>query len=297
MGVARQRQAGGSGSRVRISADGQSLLYNMVSGSIEGTGGVLRIPLEGGDPVELRATGTHTDFVELPDGGYAILAWDLREVKGRKIMGDAIVEVAADGTTRTLWSVWDDFEPDLTQVWPSWYTPDPTVEDWSHINGIAIDPDGSGLYVTMTFNHGVAHIDRASGTLDWWFGDDGGLDWTGDRLRYPHSVAPIDGGVLVFERGDPAVSTDCSTAVTVRVDTEAGTAIREGQLDGDACTHVTFLGSALPLPTGNTLVTWTTAGRIDLLTPADEVAWSLQTTNWAGVGFSDWTEGLSVEAE
>lgn len=279
-----------SGSRARMSLDGAAVLYNSVSETVDSPGAILRIPLDGGDPRELPVSGSHTDFVELPDGSYATLVWDLREMDGRQILGDAIVEVSSDGETRTVWSVFDSFEPDLSVTWPSWYTPDPTVEDWSHINGLAYDPDADAYLVTMTFDHGVAQVSR-TGELDWWFGTDG-LPVTGGQLSFPHSVEPVDGGVLVFERGEVTDADVCSKAVTLSVDADRATRVSE--LYGEGCTHVSFLGGAHLLPSGDTMVTWSTSGRIDRLTPEDTVAWSLQTTNWAGLGFSDWTEELAA---
>jgi hypothetical protein len=51
------------------------------------------------------------------------------------------------------------------------------------------------------------------------------------------------------------------------------------------CHHIIYLGQALRLWNGNTLVVWSTAGRLEELTPAKELAWSVHTALGTGIGF------------
>ncbi|MDP2312028.1 MAG: aryl-sulfate sulfotransferase [Pseudomonadota bacterium] len=276
--------------RARLSLDGNAIVYNGMAEGVDATGAIVRLPLDGSAATVLPVTGIHTDFVELPTGGYAALGWDVRELDGRTIVGETILEVGLDGATHVIWSVFDDYTPDLSVSWPHWYPGDLDAEDWSHVNGISYDAGTDDYYVTMTWNDGVARIDRGTGDLVWTLTDEGG-DFArvgdGRLVNSPHSVQPVDGGVLVFNRGDPGDPASCSEATTIALDAELGTAERVDGYTSEVCLLVTFLGSAHRLPNGNQLVTFTTAGQIDEVTPEGELAWRVNSTLGAGFGFSE----------
>lgn len=281
--------------RARLSLDGRAILYNEPSTSVDLPGSVVRVSLDGGESTRVEVDGHHTDFVEVSAGAYGMLGWEIQEIDDRKILGDTIVERSADGEERLVWSAWDDFEPDLTLTYPNYYPADPEVEDWTHINSLAYDAAEDAYYVSMTFNHGVARIDRASGELTWWVSDDGG-DFANVEdeyfMMYPHSVQRIDGGVTVFSRSDPWVEGTCSEVVDLALDEEAWEARRVWSYQTPDCMLVTFLGDAQRLPGGNTLASWTTAGRMSEVTPGGDIAWQVSMPIGAAFGFAERVERL-----
>lgn len=282
--------------RARRSLDGRAMLYNSMAPSVDEPGPITRVSLDGAQVTSVEIVGAHTDFVETEDGVYAALTWDLREIGERKILGDSIVEIDANGTTRTVWSVWDDFDPDLTRTYDHWYPADEEVESWSHINGITYAAEDDAYYVTMTFNDGVARVDRASGEMTWWIDANGGaFVYEGEEpvMVQPHSVQRIDDGLLVFSRGEPTDPEACSEAVDLVVDEGAMTVARGATLGSERCMLVTYLGSAQRLPAGNTLVTWTTAGQIDEFTADGALAWRVNSAIGAAFGFSERVERLA----
>ncbi|MFN7142334.1 MAG: aryl-sulfate sulfotransferase [Myxococcota bacterium] len=277
--------------RARLSRDGTAVLFNEGAQAVDTYGHVWRVGLDGEGATRTGLLGSHTDFVEYADGGYAALGWDIREVEGRKILGDTIREVSPDGTERLVWSAWDDFTPDLSQTYGSFYPADPTVEDWTHINGISYDPDEDDFYVTITISNGVARVDRQSGDLVWWLSDFQGGDFANvdghSRVEMPHSVQRIDGGVTVFSRGNPNNPSTCSAVVDIALDETTWEAREVWRHETEDCLLVTFLGGAERLPGGNTLVSWTTAGRLSEVTPSGGIAWQVSTPLGAAFGFSE----------
>lgn len=284
--------------RARFSLDGRAILFNQMAISVDTPGFVVGVPLDGSPPKQVGITSAHTDFVEYTPGGFAAIGWDIREYGDRKLLGDTIVELAPDGTERVVWSVFDDFEPDLSESYGSFYVPDPTVEDWSHVNGISYSEAEDAYFVTMTFNNGIAKIDRATGEMDWYMGGAEGGDFANpDRehlLTLPHSVQRIDGGVLAFSRGSPAAPGACSEAIDLSLDETTREVNRAWTYKSPDCLLVTFLGGAERLPGGNTVITWTTAGQIDQVTPDGDVAWRVNTAIGAGLGFSSWAPELGA---
>lgn len=284
--------------RARLSADGQSVLFNHMAPNVGELCEIVRVPLDGSAPSTVGMYGGHTDFVEYTPGGYATLGWDLRPYDDRTLLGDTIVELSPEGVERTVWSVFDDFSPDLSQTYAPLYPEDPTVEDWSHINGISYDPDEDAYYVTMTFNNGVAKVDRASGTMEWFIGNPDAGDFTNPDadtlLELPHSVERIEGGVLAFSRGQLGVEGACSEAVDLAIDQDAREVRRAWSYQSPDCISVAYLGGAERLPGGNTLITWTTAGQIDQITPDGRQAWTVNTSLGSGIGFATWVPEMPL---
>ncbi len=286
-----ERVEGGVGpiSRARLSLDRRSILYNDTPSATEPSGAIVRVPLDGGAVTTIRVAGMHTDFVELPGGAFVTLGLEYRMYDTRELAGETLVEVSPDGEARVVWSVFDDFTPDLSRTYTVATLDGREIEDWAHINGVHHDPVTDDLYVTMTFNDGVARIDRGTGALVWWLADEGS-DFTrvGDTrlLRAPHSVETTPEGLLAFNRGDPTDPETCSGATTIALDEDEGTAEAVWTYTSERCLLVTFLGSAARLPGGNTLVSWTSSGQLEEVTADGEVAWRVNTSLGAGFGFA-----------
>jgi hypothetical protein len=277
--------------RARLSLDGKYILSNTPSGFVGTAGKIFRVPLDGSTTEEIGITEGHIDFVEYTPGGYTSIGWDLREIDGRKLMGDTIVERAPDGMERVVWNVWDHFTPDLSKIYGNYYPPDPEVEDWSHINGLYYDADEDVYYLTMTYESTIVKIDRQTGEQLWSLTDGDIGDFTnpgGDEfLELPHSVQPVDGGVLVFNRGTFGDESEgCSFADEIALDEARWEASLAWHYGPDECLLVPYLGSAERLPGGNTLISWTTAGQLDEVTPEGVAAWRVNTAFGAAFGFA-----------
>lgn len=261
--------------RARLSLDGQAVLFNTLAPDAVQPGPIHRVSLIDGSLETLSVRGGHVDFVEPEPGVVASLGWDIREVEGRLILGDTLIERATDGTERVIWNVWDHFSPDLSVSWPTLYIADPTVEDWSHVNGLSYAADEDAFYLSMTFIEGVARIDRASGTMSWVLAQSEGdlVPEDAGALSYPHSAERLaDGGLLVFNRGVATERDQPAFVTEFSLDEAGGSAATRWQYRDPEGVWVNNFGSAQRLPGGNTFVCWGSAGLLDEITPEGEIA-------------------------
>jgi hypothetical protein len=291
--------------RATLSRDGTAMLANGPAQSWDTAGDIYRIPLDGGEPTLLSATGIHTDFVELPDGTIASLGWSVREFADgtRRLLGDTIVELRPDGTSSTVFDLFDHVTPDLSAEYdPVVVGGDATdVEDWSHVNSIAYDEASDAYFVTGTYNHSVLRVDRATGNLSWTLTDDPlTSDWemrSSEReLQMPHSVQLVDDDtLLVFNRGefgDGASPTPCAFVSELDLDATAGAATPRGHYSSDACVTVPFLGQARRIDRHNTVVNWTSAGRITQVDRWEDTVLQIDLGLGTAFGSGEWVESL-----
>jgi len=290
--------------RATLSRDGTAMLTNAPAPSWETAGAIERIPLDGSTPTRLSATGIHTDFVELPDGTLASLGWTVRPFADgtRELLGDTIVELHPDGTSTTIFDLFDYVVPDLSTTYdPVSVNGNATsVEDWSHLNSITYDEASDAYLVTGTYNDSVLRVDRATGSLSWTLTDDpADSDWemrSSEReIQMPHSVQLVDDDtLLVFNRGefgDVDSPAPCAFVSEIDLDAAAGTAQPRWHHASNPCVTVPFLGQARRIDATNTVVNWTSAGRITQL-DGDEPVLQIDLGLGSAFGSGEWVESL-----
>ncbi len=256
---------------------------------------VERIPLDGSASSEVKATGGHTEFVEIADGKYAVLGWDIRKYGNRKILGNTIMEVSAGAPIKVAWNIFDHIKPNLNMTFNNGiYGADPTVEDWSHVNGIHYDQKSNSYYVTTgpALNMAIRY-ERGKSKIRWSLGANGTIK-AGDGSKpvsSPHSIQNLDSPnkVLLFNRDVPG---GCSYVSEVAVDETNKKATTTWSHKSKAGYQVYFLGDAERLHNGNTLINWTTSGHIEEVTKSGEVVWSVLTMSGDGFGFTERVRSL-----
>lgn len=198
-----------------------------------------------------------------------------------------LVEVDLEGNTELLWSPWDWLELDLDQTYRTGaYPGDLSVEDWAHANSMDFDVEEQAYYLLASDPEQVYKVDRETGDLLWVLGADGGdFERIGDAtlIDFPHSVQRVDGGLVIFNR----VKYGCSEAVEIALDEQAMTAELVWRHVSEECYDVYWMGQAERLSNGNTRIAWATAGVMDQVTPAGEVALRLSLPTGAGFGFGE----------
>lgn len=293
--------------RATLSVDGTAMLSNQPADLWTGTGTLWRTPLGEGDVTRIDVVGSHTDFVELPDGTLATLGWTNRLYADdtRNLLGDTIIEVSPDGTQTIVWDIFDHFVPSLSGQ----YAPSPAavgdeqpqLEEWSHVNSISYDAASDDYLVTGSFNHSVMRIDRGTGDMVWTLTDGGGAtDWQVNseerELELPHSAQLIDDHtVLAFSRGpvgseaDPAA---CAWVTELALDDSTGAANPLLHYSSNDCVTVPFLGEARRIDGGNTTITWSPAGRISQIDADLSVVFQVDLDLGAAFGFGEWSADL-----
>lgn len=281
--------------RVRLDPLGRGVVTN-TQGQYSDDPGMLVTYSWSGEIIDtVEFIGGHTDFALLPDGSQAMLGWDIQTRSGRRMLGDTVMIRSPDGLVTTIWNAFDQFDPDLGHMYPYGFTADqPPTEDWSHVNGLSYDPVGNALLFSVTEPSSVVNYNLNTGQVEWVLGMRSpffdGID--ASLIDWPHGVMAIDGGVLVFNRTHPGDPTTCSNAVDIAVDIQNRTATPGWSYAGASCLQNGFLGDAERLPNGNTIVTWSSYGAIEEVTPAGEVVFQLNTGIGAGFGFGVFASSL-----
>jgi len=274
--------------------------------NLDGT--IHRYGLDGSLLEEVKLQGIHTDFVELPDGNMASVAWEVREFEDsdgvtQQVLGDRIVESADDGSQVVIWSAFDDFSPDLTESLPSGsYPADPSVLDWSHINGLSYDAEEDDYLVSADGLNVLLRIDRQTGTRLWTLSDSEGDFSSSDEARLVHGAHSVESlgtdRLLIFNRNVsyPMDGKDldavCSEAIEVELDIESGTAQRSWSYGTDECLLTVFYGEAMRLDNANTLVIFSSSGQLSEANPEGETVWQLNANVGAAFGFGDRVDSL-----
>lgn len=204
-----------------------------------GDGEIVRIDLEGrelghwapealADPGETPVAGVsrfHHEVYPLEDG---FLALDLQSVEvadyplseddplgptaPATIVDTVVLDVALDGTVRGRWSLAERLDP--TRIgWLSLQV-DAGGFDWSHGNGVCLDPSDGNLIVSVRHQDTIVKLDRATGEVIWILSVPDGWEepWASLRLQpvgaltWPyHAHAPelsADGRLLLFDNGN-----------------------------------------------------------------------------------------------
>ncbi len=268
--------------RARLSRDGRSMLFlrNVPLDTSDTTQGqhIVRVALDGTSVEEIPAPGVHNDFVELPDGTLTVLAEDAREYEGETVVGDRILEMRPDGTEVEIWSVWDDltFDPEMS-----------LYGHWTHANAIDYDEASDTYYVGARHVNAIFKVDRAEGELIWILGgpesDFVPADEETETTRLQHQFEILDDGILVFDNREETAGS--SRAVQYDLDVDSYTLRQVWEYISEPAVYCYGMGDVTRVDSGNTLVTWSSAGMIDEVAPDGEVIWRLQLDLGGGLGY------------
>jgi len=238
--------------RVRLSVDGQSVLYNLSDVSLEPTeeAMLVRRSLDGQEVEEISVPGLAHDFIEMDDGTIGAIAVDLRD----GVRGDQIIEIAPDGSQQSVWSAFDCFDP--AEVEGDLYG-----LGWTFSNALDYLPDEDAYLVGMYGFGSIVKIDRATGSCDWVVGETAATMTPDPAFARQHQFELLDdGGLLVFDNAGGGIN---GRIVEYDLDPGAGTATERWSYSADVSAIV--LGDVHRFDDGETLVTWSYAGQLDHL--------------------------------
>ncbi len=267
-------------SEVYFALDGNDLFYNTFSTDLElGAGALFRVSIEA-DPIsDTYLDMHHHAFTELPDGTIGYLTADVRswydpdEGAEVPVVGDAVYELAPDGSTALIFSTWDWMEPEKHDNWePSVYD---IGFDWTHGNMLEYYADSDTYMVSLGYVNTVLQIDRSGTVLDSWgqYGDVQVADGT-SAFEFQHDPSWTDEGTLLM------VATEDSETRGTEYSISGGTMEETWSYGRGEGILAVAQGQARRLANGNTMIGWGTAGLVREVTPEGEVVWELE----AGVG-------------
>jgi len=268
--------------RTRVSRDGTAVLFlhnvPLAEGVPDGYQHIVRVSLDGETVETIPTPGAHNDFYEHEDGTLVILSEDRRQVEDEDVVGDKLVEIAPDGSETIVWSVWDhlEYEPGTSEF-----------GHWTHANAIDYDADEDVYYVGARHISTIFKIDRATGDVLWMLGGprsdfefvDGGTEFS----ALQHQFEVLDDGIFIFDNREE--SDFASRAVEYALNEETGIATQRWEHISDPPLYCYGMGDVDRLDSGDSLITWSTAGVIDEVAPDGEVLWQIQLDLGSGLGY------------
>lgn len=245
----------------------------------------------------------HHDFALLPDDR---VAWIQQEVMPHTLDGEP-VDVVVDAVRI---SPWQDIAAisgpppfsfrtrGLPEQAPCEHQLRPvdmrggTYLDWTHANSLGYDAYSDQLFLMTHHLDRIQVIPVEDPALSWELRFDEGdpQDDTDDPWSHAHSSHMSATELLLF---DNAIHTDGgSRVVAYDVDASTGELTPTRVISEPQGRTVVALGDALVTPAGNTLISWSTLGRISEVAADDEELWSISTAAGVGLGRLVWLETL-----
>jgi hypothetical protein len=261
--------------RARPRRDGTGLLFGTFSIPPGSNPGIHSTTWTGETLDTLFSGDFNHDFVQLQDGSILALTYAPQEQLGRTVIGDKIVRLWPDQSSSVLWSVWDDLVPTADQDLGG---------TWTHANSLNLGPEEDKVWIGLRNLSSIAQVDIATQSMDWLLGDNPSADLPihgDDAFSMQHQFKVLDDdGLLVF---DNHLGTDGpSRVIEYKIDHQEVTVDLEWEHHHDPEFEVVALGDVARLADGNTFITWSTSGELQLVSPASDVLWQLNT----GVGFA-----------
>ena len=263
--------------RARLALDGKSLLYNAanISGAPSEASELVRVSLDGATTSSIPVPLLAHDFVEHPDGTLAAIVVEERDFQGAPLRGDKIVEIATDGTQRTVWSSWDCFDPAVV-------TGDDPAMGWTFANALDYDPVADVYYLGMRNFSSIARINRQTRACEWVLGLSAPTFTFAPgaaRFLHQHQFHVRGNRILIMDNdGSPGNE---SRVLEYELDMATKVATQVWSYTANPSVYTFVLGEPIRFDDGGTFVNWSAAGQMDRLDPAGNRVWKLNT----GAGF------------
>ena len=201
----------------------------------------------------------------LPNGNVLLIALDYRTVDmsarvlGGKpsatIVGNHIQEISPEGEVVFEWKCWDNFL--ITDAVHENLTAQSI--DYVHMNAIAVDSD-SNILISSRHLSEVTKINRKTGQIMWRLGGAHNqftfLNDPDSGFSYQHDIRALPNGHYTVMDNGNFHSPSHSRAVEYAIDTVAWTATLVWQYRHSPDPFTWWMGNALRLPNGNTLINW-----------------------------------------
>lgn len=259
--------------------DGEILVMEFSTDLDDYRGEILSLDFSGRAADSIPLQLGHHGFTQLADGTIAYLAADEREWRDPEtgevfsVVGDAVREVAPDGSDSVLFTSWDWASPTRHPHWDTRFWTG--AKDWTHGNSIHYREDTGAYTISLAMAATILDLDRETGNLVREIAEKGYVTFGEDTrvFKLQHDAQWTDEGTLLMasELEDTAES-----GVLEYVLSEGGTTLEETWSYGEGEGLFSFAeGKVHRLENGNTLATWCTAGTTREISPEGEVVWEL----------------------
>jgi len=269
--------------RARLSRDGKSLLYNAakISGEPRPDSEIVRVSLDGSQSSSIPIPLLAHDFIEMADGTIGAIAFEDRmDTDGvTRIRGNKLVEVAPDGTQRTVWTSWNCFDYATVKG-------DDPMQGWTFANALDYDPALDAYYVGMRNFSSIAKVNRTTGACEWVFGTYGNtFTFAAGSARFLHEHQfDVRGNHILVMDNDGAPG-DVSRVLEYELDVANMTATQVWSYTANPTVYTFVLGEPIRLADGGTFVNWSTAGQMERLDASGASVWKLNSGAGAAFGF------------
>ncbi len=242
------------------------------SGPLRQAGGLMReLDWDGGVVWEFSDPLQHHDFLRLPNGNTAYLAWELlpEDVAGRVrggrpgsehedgIWSDVVREVDPAGNLLFEWKAWEHLNVEDFPL-----APNSNREEWAHPNTLFATAEGNYL---VCFRHIdlLIVVERSTGDIVWRHHD--------PDLGGPHDAQFLpNGNMLIFanQAGRPPLG-----SAVIEFDPGTGGEIWAYRGNPTHTFDSNFISGCQRLASGNTLICEGLWGRIFEVTPGGDIVW------------------------
>jgi hypothetical protein len=278
--------------RSALARDGSGLRYLMANGTGLEDVAIRTVSADGYEMKPISTPYAHHDFVELDDGTIAYLAFDPREIDGRHVSGDRVMEVSSDGTSREVYNIWDHYSfPPTMSVLPE--------GEWPHANAIDYDPQDDAYLVSFLELSAIVEISRPTGeTLRTIGGEQSDYALAGGSralFSTQHQFEWFQDDIVVFVNGE-LVPGAVSSVAEYALDDATGIALPVWSYHPSPSVTCSNFGDVDRLDSGNTLVTFSVAGLMQEVEPSGTVVWQLQAGIGGALGYATRVDDLDLSA-
>jgi arylsulfate sulfotransferase len=156
----------------------------------------------------ITVTGTHHDFVQLPNGHLIVIAGTQQDIAGTTVTGDVLIDLDQNHNPVWLWNEFDHLDINRRPY---------LFPDWTHTNAILYSPDDGNLIISLRHQNWLVKVDYANGTgagdIIWHLGYQGDFtlvggtdptDWFYAQHGPSFTTKNTTGqfGMAVFDNGD-----------------------------------------------------------------------------------------------
>jgi hypothetical protein len=216
--------------------------------------------------------------------------YDLPEAGETMIAGDKVMEIDLEtGETEEIYTVWDNFTPAPTPRWNvATYE---GMKDWTHANGAHYYEETGNYLLSLANLNTIVEFRRSDGEQvdamspdDYTFFDKQGNEEAGFEFQHDARWDEGEDGGLIMSMTS---TNDGSEAIVYSVDRDART-MHEIWADGsnDGILYAFSLGQNIPLPNGNRIANYGSAGVVREVDANEVIVWELKGGTGGAVAFA-----------